>query len=259
MSEQEVRRLRKRIYQNFSVFVADFLRFPLITRESLSQWLTESSFAHLEEMRRIASRGPAVFFTAHLGHWELGAAAVALAVTPITVLADVHPSPLVTAFFNGRRESKGCTVVPVTAFHRCFRALRRGGMVAIVGDRPVTGQGIRMEFMGRSTLVPDGYALLARRLGATIVPCFLFIAEGGRYDLVTDEPIAPRVTGDEGADVRDCVSRCLAVVERRVREHPDQWYVFRPIWNEHPGGDASAAASGGRAPEDLAGGGRDEA
>jgi KDO2-lipid IV(A) lauroyltransferase len=259
MSEREVRGLRRRIYENFAVFVADFLRFPLITRDSLGEWLTEASFGRIERVRRLASEGPVVFFTAHLGHWELGAAALALAALPLTVLADVHPSPLVTAFFNGRRASKGCTVVPVTAFHRCFRALRQGGIVAIVGDRPVTGQGIQAEFMGRRTLVPDGHAVLARRLGTVIVPCFVFMTESGRYDLVTDEPIVPRVTDDEASDVRDCVSRCLAVVERMVREHPDQWYVFRPIWDEHPGGATAAAGSAGRRRETRGAGAGDAA
>jgi KDO2-lipid IV(A) lauroyltransferase len=235
MSVRALRRLRLRIYANFAVFVADFLKFPQITRATLADWLTERSFERLAALGEMAKRGPVIFLTAHLGNWELGAAAVALTGHPITVLADVHPSPWVTAFFNGRRESKGCTVVQVTSFHRCFRTLKTGGIVAIVGDRPVTGRGIEAQFFGRATLVPDGHAVLARRLGATIVPCFLLMTEDGRYDLVVEEPIVPRTTADEQADVRDCVGRCLSVVERNVRAHPEQWYVFRPVWQERGG------------------------
>ncbi|MBM3307028.1 MAG: lysophospholipid acyltransferase family protein [Candidatus Eisenbacteria bacterium] len=242
MSERELRGLRLRIYANFAVFVADFLRFPFFTRDNLGEWLTERSIEGLARLRQTGAGGPLVFLTAHLGNWELGAAAVALAVTPLTVLADTHPSPRVTAFFNGRRESKGCAVVTVSSFHRCFRALKGGGAVAIVGDRPVTGQGIHATFMGKTTLVPDGHAVLARRLGATLVPCFLLMTEDGRYDLLVDDPIVPRTTDDEAGDVRDCVNRCLTVVERRIREHPEQWYVFRPIW----GGEAARTARGRR-------------
>jgi KDO2-lipid IV(A) lauroyltransferase len=249
MSVRALRRLRLRIYANFAVFVADFLKFPKITRANLAEWLTESSFGRLAALGELARRGPVIFLTAHFGNWELGAAATALMGHPITVLADVHPSPQVTAFFNGRREAKGCTVFPVTAFHRCFSALKAGSIVAIVGDRPVTGQGIHARFMGRTALMPDGHAVLARRLGATIVPCFLLMTDGGRYDLIVDDPIVPRVTADEEADIRDCVDRCLGVVERHVRAHPDQWYVFRPMWHERSGAgeDRLAARSRRRA------------
>ncbi len=235
MSVRSLRRLRLSIYANFAVFVIDFLKFPQITRANLAEWLTDRSFERLAVLGEMAKKGPVIVFTAHLGNWELGAAAMALMGYPTTVLADFHPSQQVTAFFNGRRESKGCRVVPVDSFHKCFRTLKTGGLVAIVGDRPVTGRGIEARFLGRTTLVPDGHAVLARRLGATIVPCFLLMTRGGRYDLIVEEPIVPRVTADEKADERDCVERCLAAVERHVRAHPEQWYVFRPVWPERGG------------------------
>ena len=165
----------------------------------------------------------------------------------LTVLADVHPNVLVTQFFNNRRKSKGLSVVPVTEFHRCLRALKTGSMVAIVGDRPVTGHGVSAQFFGRPTLVPDGYAVLARRFGAVIVPSFLLRTDSGLYDFVLDEPIVPRVTEDEEADVRECVERCLRVVERYVTAHPEQWYVFRPIWEEQSALRDRRAARGRRA------------
>jgi lauroyl/myristoyl acyltransferase len=56
--------------------------------------------------------------------------------------------------------------------------------------------------------------------------------DDGRYDLLVDEPIVPRITDDEEADIRDCVDRCLRVFERYISEYRDQWYVFRPIWRE---------------------------
>jgi len=215
-----------------SAFVAEFLWFPKITRENVADLFTEKSLERFEYLRQLAeTRGAVVYLTAHLGNWELGAAAASLLGTPLTVLVDAHPSRLVTAFFDQRREQKGLTVVPVTKFQRCFRALRRGDVVAIVGDRPTTGQGIVMPFFGRPTLVPNGHAVLARRLGATIVPGFVLLNGDGKYELHVEEPIEPRRTDDVDADVRDCVARCLRVFERYIRKYRDQWYVFRPVWN----------------------------
>ena len=40
------------------------------------------------------------------------------------------------------------------------------------------------------------------------------------------------MTDDAEADVRDCALRCLAVFERYVKQYPEQWYVFRPVWGQ---------------------------
>lgn len=248
LSRRELRRLRLRIYENFGVFVADFLRFPEFRIENADEWMHAGSEERFLEFRRRAERGePTIFFTAHLGNWELGAATAAMFGCPMTVLADEHPSRHVTGFFDARRESKGLAVVPVASFHRCFRALRKGNLVAIVGDRAVTGHGITRPFFGRPAIVPAGHALLARRLGATIVPAFFVMREDDRYELLVEEPIVPRVTDDEGADVRDCVDRCLRVAERYIRRYPEQWYVFRPMWPRR--GSPELARSYDAAPE----------
>jgi KDO2-lipid IV(A) lauroyltransferase len=233
---RELRQLRLKIYENFGNFVLDFLRLPDITRENIGEILTEESFDRIRYLGNLPKQGtPIISFTAHVGHWELGAAAVGLLGHNLTVLADEHPSPLVTRFFDTRRRDKGVKVVPVTAFHRCFRALKRQEVVAIVGDRPVTQQGIYAPFFGKPALVPDGHAVLARRLGANIVPTYCVMNRDGLYDFIVDEPIVPRRTDDQDADVRDTVDRCLSSVERYIRKFPEQWYVFRPVW-EPPGG-----------------------
>jgi len=231
MSERELRLLRRKIFANFAAVVAEFLWLPRITRENLGEILTQESIDGFPRLAAAREGGkPVISLSAHLGNWELGAAAAALLGVPFTTLVDFHPSPLVTAFFNARRVGKGVEIVPVTSFHRCFRALKKGRVTGIAGDRPTTGQGIVLPYFGKDALVPIGHAVLARRLGAILVPTFVVKREDGRYDLVLDDPIEPRVTDDEEADVRECVERCLRVFEKHIRAHPEQWYVFRPVW-----------------------------
>ena len=231
-SPRELKLLRRKIFENFAVFVTDFLRMPLVNRDNLDDYLTKGSRETVERLGAYASPDtPTISTTAHVGNWEMGAAAVGLLAGPLAVLVDVHPSTLVTRFFDGRRADKGIDVVPVSAPHRCFRSLKRGDLVVLVGDRSATGQGIRVPFFGREALMPDGYAVLARRFGATVVPTFMVMTPEGKHEFILDEPIVPRVTDDFDADVRDCVERAVAVLERYVRRYAEQWYVFSPIWD----------------------------
>lgn len=234
-SPRELRKLRSDIYGNFASFVLEFLWLPMLNRETVAGILAPESFDSYAYMRKLAEeRGPVIFLTGHLGNWELAAAAGSIAGLPLTVLVEAHPSPKVTQFFNERRERKGVKLISVSEFQKCFRALHSKQSLAIAGDRPVTGQGIRVSYFGKPALVPDGHAVLARRFGAIILPGFMVRREDGKYEYVLDKIIEPRVTDDVDADVRDCVERCLRVFERHIRRCPEQWYVFRPIWeNTH--------------------------
>ena len=231
-STADLKRLRREIFKGFTVFVTDFLRMPLVKRHNLGDYITADGLDNIRRLGALASaETPIILTAAHLGNWELAAAATGLLAGPVSVLVYDHSNPRVTRFFDERRADKGIDVVPVSAFHRSFRALKKGHFVAIVGDRPVTGQGVMASYFGRQALMPDGYAVLARRLGASIVPLFLLKRPDGKHDFVVEKPIPPRVTDDVEADVRDTVQKCLAVFERHVRRHPEQWYVFHPIWD----------------------------
>ncbi len=227
---RELRALRSDIYANFGRFVYEFVHLPCIDENNLHDLLTPRSIERAHRLGEMARREPVISVTAHLGHWELGAAAVGLAGCPVVALVDSHPNPRVTGFFNEVRLSRGVEPIPTASFLRLFRALKRGVLVAIVGDRAVTGQGITMRYFGRDFLAPDGYAVLARRFGAAIVPTFCFKQENGVYEFMTTDPIRIEPTDDAEADIRDCVARVLAVIEQQVRLFPDQWYAFRPIW-----------------------------
>ena len=232
-STADLKRLRREIFKGFTVFVTDFLRMPLVKRDNLGDYITADGLENIRRLGALTSaETPIILTAAHLGNWELAAAATGLLAGPVSVLVYDHSNPRVTRFFDERRADKGIDVVPVSAFHRSFRALKKGHFVAIVGDRPVTGQGVMASYFGRQALMPDGYAVLARRLGASIVPLFLLKRPDGKHDFVVEKPIRPRVTDDVEADVRDTVQKCLAVFERHVRRHPEQWYVFHPIWDK---------------------------
>jgi KDO2-lipid IV(A) lauroyltransferase len=231
LDSSQLRKLRSDIYGNFAKFVLEFLWLPKLNRESAERLLTPESLDTYAYMRKLAEeRGPVIFLTAHLGNWELGAATGAVQGLPLTVLVDAHPSPHVTRFFNERREQHGLKLVSVTEFQKCFRALRQKRLLAIAGDRAVTGQGIRVPYFGKPALVPDGHAVLARRFGVPILPSFMVRLDSGKYDHLRGDLIEPRVTDDFDADVRDTVERCLRVFEQFIRKYPEQWYVFRSIW-----------------------------
>ncbi len=230
-SPSELRKLRMDIFANFGRFVYEFVHLPHVTLDTVEKVFTPESLPAARRLLEFAKDGPIITVSAHLGYWELAMAAVGLAGIPINVLVDSHADPRVTRFFDEIRMAKGSVPVPVESVTRVYRALKRNAIVAIAVDRAVTGQGITATYFGQEFLAPDGHAVLARKFGARLVPMFCLKRDDGRYEFSVEDPIEVVVTDDAEADIRACVDQCLALMEERVRENPEQWFAFRPTWD----------------------------
>ena len=130
---------------------------------------------------------------------------------------------------NRARGGKGMHVVPVDSARGIYRVLRRGGVLAFLADRAITGTGERVPFFGRTALLPSAEVVLALRTGAALVPGFTW-RDGEQLTATIEPPIELVPSGDRRADVREGVRRYAEVLERYIRRAPEQWTVFEPVW-----------------------------
>ncbi len=129
---------------------------------------------------------------------------------------------------NELRLAQRIRALPVgpSAVREALRTLRRGGVVAVAGDRPVKGQGVEVEFLGRPTLLPDGHVRLALRTGARVILGFCRLEEGAYR--VTFRPV--ELAPGAGENVRENVQRIVRAMEPAIRTHPEQWHLFHRLW-----------------------------
>jgi len=116
-------------------------------------------------------------------------------------------------------------------------ALRRGEIVGIQGDRPVTtGRSVRVDLFGRPFDLPAGPAALARAAEVPLVPVFCFREGRRRYRLVVRPPVrvgsTDGSTGDLGADLETALKQVATEIEWAIRQRPHQWFCFRDLWRE---------------------------
>ncbi len=225
-SDDEIRRTARRTFRNFGRSIADFLRFPRLSKKSLSRMAQGEV---LGAVQKELERGKGVILLgAHVGNWELGGAMLSLSNFSLSAVAMPHRNVLIDRFFVKRRMAKGIRVVSGReATSELLSALRQNGCVGILGDRNVVGRGIKRDFFGAPALVPYGHVTLSLRTGAPIVPSFVIRNRGAHFTLLTEEPILPRKGPGAFEELMD---RCLRVMEKYVRQYPDQWFAFEPIW-----------------------------
>lgn len=199
-----------------------------------------------EPLRR--GRG-VVVASIHFGSWEAGLAGWNAMGGEMALLAEVlRPRQLFERIVGGRgqqhvhvipidvaaiRNSDPATArrIGAAATREMFRVLRSGGVIAMALDRDLTGSGELLPFFGQPAPIPIGVVDIAVRTQSSIVPIILYHA-GMRVHAVPHPEITYDTTAPRPAEVRRVACELLALFERAIREHPDQWHVLEPIWPE---------------------------
>jgi KDO2-lipid IV(A) lauroyltransferase len=175
-----------------------------------------------------------IFGSAHLGPIALVGQILMQRGYTLTLPAEKTDSEFMHAV-NRARQAQGLVLVPVDSALGIHRVIRDGGVLGILADRAVTGVGERVEFFGRPALLPSAQVALALRTGAALVPAFAW-REKGLLVARIEEPLELVSTGDRDTDVRAGVRRFAARLESYIREHPEQWTVFEPVWDSNGSG-----------------------
>lgn len=216
-------------YRTQAYNYCDLFRLPAMSIDEIEARLHIEGWENLEQA--VACGKGTVLVSAHFGNLDVVMQILRLRGIKATLVAEHLKPDRLFQYVTGLRTSHGLTFIPVDGSLRAlFRALRAGEVVVLALDRDVTASGIEVEFFGAPARLPDGYARLARHTGSPIVVGFgLRLPDHSLRVQVEPALDVPR-TADRAADVRSTMRRVLTIAERYIAEHPEQWVMFRPIW-----------------------------
>ena len=127
----------------------------------------------------------------------------------------------------------GLSVTPITsqALRQALRTLRQPGVVMTAVDRP-DPQGEMLTFFGKPARLPVGLARLAIRTRVPILVEGTWETSPGRYraDLLT--VLEPPAVSDETQATMDFAQQVLSHLEAFIRQRPEQWLMFFPVWKD---------------------------
>ncbi len=237
-TNEEIRRIRRRMFRNFAKYLVDFFRFSMVDAEYIRKNVKIENIHYFDEA--LKRKKGVIVLTAHLGNWELGGAVISLSGYPFWVVALSHKNRKVNDFFISQRQSKGIQVIPLgSAVRQCFNLLKENKMVALVGDRDFTEKGIKVDFFGRKTFLPLGPAYLSMKTQAAIITGFMLRNPDDTFTLTLNKPIEFNMEEQSAKNQQDKEEYLLTIIdtykvvmEDYIRKYPEQWYMFRRFWVE---------------------------
>jgi KDO2-lipid IV(A) lauroyltransferase len=166
----------------------------------------------------------------HIGSWEWGGSFLnSLGLGMVAVAEDLEP-PELFEWFKAKRESIGIRIEPLDehAGTVLLQTLKDGGVIGLLSDRDVQGNGIEVEFFGERVRLPAGPATLALRTGATLVGAACYSGPGRDHFAVITPPIAAERQGRLRDDVTRVTQAMAVELEGLIRRAPEQWHVLQP-------------------------------
>ncbi|MFN2464700.1 MAG: lysophospholipid acyltransferase family protein [Candidatus Dormibacteria bacterium] len=248
VTSPEVRRVAQEAVVGYAKLMADFLMLARLNRDQVMRMVDWRGFENIQQALDLG-RG-VVVVTPHFGNWDVAAAAAAARGLKVTAVTDRYGDDDLNGRVTAARERAGVNVVPlgVAAGRAVLGALRRNEVVALVCDLAKDGRNVRVGVAGQHLMVPAGPALLALRSGAPVVPILCRRQADNRYLLEVQPAIPFTLTGGDDRDT-DVASLAQAMMDRFepvLLRHPEQWYLFSPMWEAEttPQGDGRQTGSG---------------
>jgi len=166
----------------------------------------------------------------HIGGWEWGGSYLNSLGLGMTAVAEDLEPPALFAWFKEKRESIGIRIEPLDehAGTVMLETLKGGGVVGLLCDRDLQGNGIEVEFFGERVRLPGGPATLALRTGATLVGAACYSGPGRDHFAVITPPLAAERLGRLREDVTRVTQALAGELEGLIRRAPEQWHVLQP-------------------------------
>jgi lauroyl/myristoyl acyltransferase len=229
MAEKTVHRL----YRRFAVKLADLWR--LESGAHARNWVTTPG--ELEIIQAASARGRGVLFlTFHLGNWEHGGLLLAELGIKLTVLSLAEPDDSLTGMRIASRARLGMETLIIGqdpfALVEAVKRLQTGAALAMAIDRPARRSDSQVELFGEPFQAPPAAGELARASGCALVGVTIVRSGQGYAVKVLPEFVYDRQTLGAREARRELTQKIMRAFEPEIRQHPDQWYQFVPIWPE---------------------------
>jgi KDO2-lipid IV(A) lauroyltransferase len=232
VDDPDVAHLARRIYATYARFALELMRLPGLPADEPLRLMPAEGPDHEAFMalweQCVSERRGIIAVSGHIGSIEVFAGAYALRGIPTYGLADDTAYPELFELLNRQRARWGVTIIPWRNLREIFRVMRKPAALGMVVDWGYRPDDVPVKLFGDWTTLPAGPATLAARTRAAILPVAARRQPDGTFRSNALDPI--EVADSSPAEILRATQAIAGALESMVREAPEQWYTFKPMW-----------------------------
>lgn len=229
-TEDEARAIMVGMWDNLGRVMAEYPHLATIAKETPTP-------VHAEELKAIDAAGTTILFLgSHLANWEVAPGVLLEHGIKMNAVYRRPNNPYTARILEACRTYGGqLRQFPKSkaGMLQMFKALKDGNHVAMLIDQKYN-EGIDATFFGMTARTSTTFFDLAQRFDCPLYPGRVVRHEGTRFVLDMGERIPMHDAQGNIRDVADVIQDYHTVLERWVREHPEQWLWLHRRWRDIP-------------------------
>ena len=229
MPAAEVRRCARRMWRHLGRVAAEYPHLHRFSVNATGGRIELVGRAHLDEAKRSATGG--IFFSGHIGNWEIAALAPEQNEIPLTTIYRAANNPIVDRMISRFRGAVTQQRVPKghQGTRELVRALGAGKHVALLVDQKMN-TGIPVPFFGRDAMTGPAVATFALRYDCPVWPIRVERLDGASFRITVFPKLAIPQEGTRDERIRAITVSINRTLEDWVRERPEQWLWLHRRW-----------------------------
>lgn len=231
--ELNEKELNKLVFENLRSSLITFievLTLPKFDKEEFEKLFLPTDLK--EFLAGYTKEKGALLLTGHFGNWEYAAVWVGLSLNvQLNVLIKPMRNPYATELLRKNRTKFGNVEIPVgSSVKELLHKIKLNEVVGIVADQRGRKEGTRVKFFGRDTAVYTGSALMAIKTNVPVIFIIVVRDENYKYKTIYEEIKYDDLEGTTDEKVVALTQRYFSVLEKHIRDYPDQWFWMHNIW-----------------------------
>lgn len=222
MPYEEKQRILSGMWDNLGRTAAEL---PFIPSEKLYERLT------IHGTENIHTDYPCIFFSGHLGNWELTYPIAQRNGIKTTLIYRKANNPIVEDMIRSIRATQANNLIvkgPKGSF-KLMRAIKNKESLALLIDQKMN-DGIPVPFFGRLAMTAPALAEFALRFNLPIVPARIVRKKGAHFEAFIYPQLQYVKSGDDERDKLTIMTKVNEIMEGWIREHPEQWFWVHRRW-----------------------------
>lgn len=229
LSPADIQRCARRMWCHLGRVAAEYPHLHRFSVDAPGGRVELVGRSHLDEAKRSDTGG--IFFSGHIGNWEIAALTLEQGGIPATVVYRAANNPIVDRMISRIRGAVMQHLVPKghDGTRELVRTLGAGKHVALLVDQKLN-TGIPVPFFGRDAMTAPAVATFALRYDCPVWPIRVERLDGATFRVTAYPKLAMPEEGTREERIRAITIAINQVLEDWIRERPEQWLWLHRRW-----------------------------
>ncbi len=235
LSRTNIKKIALKVFQNILLMPFEIGLTLCLKPEDRDEHVTIKGFSNLKKASE-KNKG-IILLGGHFGNWEFASIVLNSFDMPVTgVYRSLKFKPLDKAIYDIRTRFGG-ELFPLYggSSDKIFEFSKKNALIYLLIDQNVSklNQAVFVDFFDRKASTNKGIAKIAILTGAPVIPFFM-IRNKERFTAEFLPEIELIKTGDMTKDIEENTRIFTAVLEKKIKNYPDQWFWIHKRWKTKP-------------------------